>query len=245
MVGDEIEVCFQLPPGISLEPQEIPLNILYEDEHLLAIDKPAGMVVHPAPGHPNGTFVNALLHYCQGLPSSDPIRPGVVHRLDKDTTGVLLAAKTLEAHGKLVHLFASRQMQKSYLAVCVGTPKEGLIEAPLKRHPVHRKEIAICYEEGKEAKSIVRVLAKNAHLSVVEIQLLTGRTHQIRVHLKHVGAPVLGDPVYGSTSANKKFNANRQLLHAHRLEFAHPITHAQIVISACVPKDLSDVIETI
>ncbi len=238
--GDEIEVCFLLTPEISLEPQNIPLDILYEDEHLIAVNKPAGMVVHPAPGHPKDTFVNALLFHCQQLQGSDPLRPGIVHRLDKDTSGVLLAAKTSQCHAKLVELFSERKIQKYYFAVCVGTPKEGLIDAAIKRHPVHRKEMTVNLQEGKEAKSICRVLSKNASLSFVEVQLLTGRTHQIRVHLKYLGAPVLGDPVYGSVNANKKFNASRQLLHAGRVEFNHPMTSKPLSISAPLPLDLLD-----
>jgi 23S rRNA pseudouridine1911/1915/1917 synthase len=166
-----------------------------------------------------------------------------VHRLDKDTSGILLAAKTPQAHAKLVEMFSQRQIHKDYLAICVGTPKEGLIDVPIKRHPIHRKEMAVCLTDGKEAKSICRVLKKNEQLSLVEIQLLTGRTHQIRVHLKHLGTPVLGDPVYGSASANKKWEATRQLLHALRLKFSHPMTSSQMEIIAPVPKDFSRYIE--
>jgi 23S rRNA pseudouridine1911/1915/1917 synthase len=236
--GDEIEVCFLLTPEISLEPQDIPLDILYEDEHLIAVNKPANLVVHPAPGHPKNTFVNALLFHCRNLGSTDPIRPGIVHRLDKDTSGVLLAAKTNQAHAKLVELFSERRIQKHYLAICVGVPKEGLIDAPIRRHRVHRKEMAVCFDKGKEAKSICKILGKTQQLSLVEIQLLTGRTHQIRVHLKHIGTPILGDSVYGSASANKKFQASRQLLHSHRLNFIHPMTQAPIHLKAPIPKDI-------
>jgi 23S rRNA pseudouridine1911/1915/1917 synthase len=243
--GDEIEVCFLLTPEISLEPQNILLDILFEDDHLIAVNKPAGMVVHPAPGHPKNTFVNALLFHCRNLPSIDPIRPGIVHRLDKDTSGILIAAKTAQAHIKLVELFSNRHIQKTYLAICVGTPKEGLIDAPIKRHPMQRKEMTICFERGKEAKSLCKILKKNQHLSLVEIQLLTGRTHQIRVHLKHIGAPVLGDLVYGSPSANKRFNAARQLLHAHQLNFIHPMTNCLIHLSAPIPQDLLQFTEII
>jgi 23S rRNA pseudouridine1911/1915/1917 synthase len=244
-VGDEIEICFLLTPEISLEPQSIPLDILFEDEYLIAVNKPANMVVHPAPGHPKNTFVNALLFHCHNLQSMDPIRPGIVHRLDKDTSGILLAAKTLQTHAKLTELFSERRIQKHYLAICVGTPKEGLIDAPIKRHPLQRKEMTICFENGKEAKSICKVLRKNQHLSLVEIQLLTGRTHQIRVHLKHIGTPVLGDLVYGIPSANKRFNANRQLLHAHQLSFVHPMTNIPIHLNAPIPKDLLQFTEAI
>ncbi|MBS0652131.1 MAG: RluA family pseudouridine synthase [Verrucomicrobia bacterium] len=240
---DEIEVCFQLTPELSLEPQDIPLNILYEDPYLVAIDKPAGMVVHPAPGHPSGTFVNALLHHCKELQGSDSLRPGIVHRLDKDTSGVLLAAKTQEAHQKLVQAFSERKIDKTYLAVAVGKAQEGLIDAPIKRHPVNRKEMAVC-PEGKEAKSLCRILGYNEALSFVEIKLITGRTHQIRVHLKHKGTPVLGDPVYGSLSANKKYQVERQLLHAYQIKFNHPITNAPLEICAPIPKDLRSFAES-
>jgi 23S rRNA pseudouridine1911/1915/1917 synthase len=241
--GDRIEVDFVLPPEISLQPQNIPLDILYEDEHLIAINKPAFMVVHPAAGHPKDTFVNALLYHCRQLEIGDSLRPGIVHRLDKDTSGILLAAKTAFTHAKLVELFSNRKIQKHYIAVCVGTPKEGLIDAAIKRHPVKRKEMAINVTEGKEAKSICHVLGKDDSLSLVEIQLLTGRTHQIRVHLKHLGTPILGDAVYGSWSANKKFKPPRQLLHAQHLHFIHPITQEVLNLSAPIPNDLASYIK--
>lgn len=237
-VGDEIEVCFLLTPEISLEPQNIPLDILYEDEYIIAVNKPANMVVHPAPGHPKDTFVNALLFHCRHLEGTDSLRPGIVHRLDKDTSGVLLAAKTTQAHAKLVELFSERRIEKYYLAICVGAAKEGLIDAAIKRHPINRKEMAVNIAEGKEAKTICRLLGKNDSLSLIELQLLTGRTHQIRVHLKHIGTPILGDCVYGSSNANKKFEPPRQLLHAHKIEFAHPITGKNLSISAPPPKDI-------
>lgn len=242
--GDEIEVCFLLTPEMTLEPEDIPLDILYEDEYLIAVNKPENMVVHPAPGHPRGTFVNALLHHCRHLPRGDSLRPGIVHRLDKDTTGVLLAAKTAEAHAKLVALFSERRIQKYYLAICVGTPREGMIDAPIKRHPVNRKEMSVCFEKGKEAKSVCRVLAKHEQLSLVEVQLITGRTHQIRVHLKYAGTPVLGDPVYGSASANKRYHATTQALHAHRIAFSHPITEKLLELTAPIPKIFSELVET-
>lgn len=237
-VGDEVEVCFLLTPEISLEPQDIPLEILYEDEHIIAVNKPVGMVVHPAPGHPKDTFVNALLFHCKHLAGTDSLRPGIVHRLDKDTSGVLLAAKTSQAHAKLVELFSERRIQKYYLAVCVGAAKEGLIDAAIKRHPIHRKEMAINLEDGKEAKTVCHVLGKNDALSLVELELLTGRTHQIRVHLKYRGTPILGDSVYGSPSANKKFEPPRQLLHAHRIAFIHPFTGKPLNICARIPQDV-------
>ncbi len=242
--GDEIEVCFTYPPELSLAPENIPLDILFEDEHLIAVNKPADLVVHPAPGHWSGTFVNALLFHCQSLAHEDPLRPGIVHRIDKDTSGVLIAAKTTQAHRALVRAFAERRMQKTYLAVCAGCPREGLVDAPIGRHPVHRKQMCIS-DSGREAKSVVRVLGKNERLSLVEVDILTGRTHQIRVHLKHLGAPVLGDAVYGSNAANKKFQVERQLLHALRLSFEHPITGQRLTCEAPLPQDLKQFLEII
>ncbi|MFI5335027.1 MAG: RluA family pseudouridine synthase [Chlamydiales bacterium] len=237
--GDELEICFLLTPEISLVPENIPLEILYEDTHLLAINKPAGMVVHPAPGHFSGTFANALLFHCKNL-KNEPgnLRPGIVHRLDKETTGVLLAAKTAEAHQKLVALFAGRAIQKKYLAICSGTPKEGKIDAPIARNPKRRQEMTVS-PEGKEAISVIHLVEKRGNLSLIEVELITGRTHQIRVHLKHVGHPVIGDPVYGSQALNEKYGIQRQLLHAHRILFTHPITHQQLAIEAPIPKEFS------
>jgi 23S rRNA pseudouridine1911/1915/1917 synthase len=235
--GDEIEVCFQYTHESPAQPEDIQLEILYEDEHFLAINKPPGMVVHPAPGHNCGTFVNALLFYCKQIASLDPLRPGIVHRLDKETSGVLLAAKTARAHQKLVEKFAAREMEKTYLAFCIGKPRSGLLSAPLGRHPVHRKEMAVL-PDGKEAITDIQILAFNDKLSFVLAKPKTGRTHQIRVHLKHAGAPVLGDAVYGSAKANLAFDAKRQMLHAYRIAFTHPITAAPITIAAPIPKDL-------
>jgi 23S rRNA pseudouridine1911/1915/1917 synthase len=230
--GDEIEVYFQATPEASLKPEKIPLDILYEDEHLLAINKPAGMVVHPAPGHWSGTFVNALLGYTQDIaPGSDPLRPGIVHRLDKDTSGILIAAKTLIAHQKLIELFATRKMDKQYLAICHGRPSVNLVNAPIGRHPVHRKEMA-ALPDGREALTEICPLAFHENLSLILAKPRTGRTHQIRVHLKHIGCPIVGDPVYG------KGEPPRQLLHAYRLNFIHPITGSPIQLAAPLPDDM-------
>ncbi len=236
--GDEIEVCFQAIPSPTLVPEPIPLDILYEDDHILAINKPPGMVVHPAPGHWTGTFVNALLAHCEKvIPSVDPLRPGIVHRLDKNTSGVLLAAKTLPAHQQLIEAFSQRRIEKLYLAICCGRPPNGVIQAPIGRHPVHRQEMAVL-TDGREAISEVQTAAFNDRLSLVLVRPKTGRTHQIRVHLKHIGCPVLGDPVYGNERLNQSLNPERQLLHAYRLDFAHPITGARIHLSAPIPNDL-------
>lgn len=237
--GDEIEVLFQYTQETPTTPENIPLDILYEDDHIIAVHKPAGMVVHPAPGHYSGTFVNALLYYCKQIEGLDPLRPGIVHRLDKETSGVLLAAKTPLAHQKLVEKFSAREMEKTYLALCVGKPRSGLLSAPLGRHPVHRKEIAVI-PDGKEAITEIQILALNDQFSLVLAKPKTGRTHQIRVHLKHAGAPILGDSVYGSQRMNKECEVDRQLLHAYRLSFTHPITALPLTISAPIPKDLGN-----
>ena len=231
--GDEIEICFQATPEASIAPEKIPLDILYEDDHILAVNKPAGMVVHPAPGQWSGTFVNALLSHCSDLaPGSDPLRPGIVHRLDKETTGLLLAAKTTTAHQKLIEAFSTRKMQKLYLAVCHGRPANALINVPIGRHPVHRKEMTVL-PDGREAITEVQLAACNDKFSLVLAKPKTGRTHQIRVHLKHVRAPVVGDKIY-----SKSNTANRQLLHAYRLTFEHPITKASIRLVAPIPEDM-------
>lgn len=233
--GDEILVRFLPLPDSTLAPEPIPLDVVYEDAHFLAINKPVGMVVHPAPGNPRGTIVNALLAHCKGLDHADPVRPGIVHRLDKDTSGVLLLAKTAHAHKNLVALFASRRVKKTYVALCLGRPKEGWIDAPIKRHPMRRKEMTI-NADGKEAKTEVRVMCERPPLCLVELMPLTGRTHQLRVHLKHIGTPILGDAVYGNRRANAQFQVTHQLLHAQRLELPHPVTFQPMVLETPLPE---------
>lgn len=238
--GDEIEVEFAALPEIQLTPEPIPLDILYEDEFLLAINKPAGLVVHPAPGNWSGTFVNGLLYHCSSLVEAGKecaLRPGIVHRLDKDTSGVLLAAKTLDMQQKLIALFASRQIYKEYWAISIGRPSDGEISAPIGRHPIHRKQMAIV-PNGRQAISHIQTLGWNEKLSFVKVVIATGRTHQIRVHLKYKGAPVLGDALYGNSSLNQYYSAQRQLLHAARLRFKHPLTHQEIELKASVPRDM-------
>ncbi len=237
-LGDEVEVCFLLTQESALLPEPLPLDILFEDEHILVVNKPIGMVVHPSPGHPNGTFVNALLHHCQTLPvSPGDLRPGIVHRLDKDTSGVLVAAKHALAHRKLVELFHSRSIKKTYLAICIGNPGEDTIDEPIGRHPTHRKEMAIHYEQGKPAITLCRPLSRcQEHLTLVELRPLTGRTHQLRVHMKHKRTPILGDPVYGMPTMNKKYGISTQLLHALSLEFDHPITGESLYLKAPLPE---------
>lgn len=244
--GDEIEICFLLTEQLSANPEPIPLEILYEDQWLIAINKPSGLVVHPAPGSPSGTFVNALLHHCQAILNQpfDSLRPGIVHRLDKETTGVLIAAKTYETHQQLISQFSKRTLDKRYLAICVGKPPEGLLSAPIKRHPIYRQEMTVA-ADGKEALSQIHVRAHKKELSLVDVTLLTGRTHQIRVHLKHVGCPILGDPLYGACSSNQKYGVTRQLLHATRLTLQHPHTGKTLVIEAAPPADMQKFIAEI
>ena len=237
---DDVEVCFLATPELNLIKEPIPLDILYEDEFLIAVNKPANFVVHPAIGHPSGTLVNALLHHCQSL-SPDELRPGIVHRLDKDTTGVIVAAKTAKTHQELVKLFSERQMAKTYLAITQGTPQAGLLNAAIGRHPVHRKIMSVVQNGGKEASTHVEVLGKNGQFAFVKLTPHTGRTHQLRVHLQHLGTPILGDKVYGSTDKE----AARPLLHALSLSFIHPMTQNFLALNAPVPHDMRKYIATL
>lgn len=242
--GDRIQVRFEPVPEMDLSPEAIPLDLLFEDEHLLAVNKAAGMVVHPAPGHASGTFVNALLAHCRGLASfDDPLRPGIVHRLDKDTSGVLLAAKTTFAHQKLVELFSTRQMDKQYLAISCGCPKSGIVDAPIGRHPIRRKEMSTVDTGGKEAITEVRIVAVQEKLSLILLRPRTGRTHQIRVHMKHLGHPILGDELYGFEKMNRALSPPRLLLHAYRLAFKHPITGEKLCLHAPIPSDFKSFLE--
>ncbi len=237
--GDKITIHFMAKALPYVAPQNIALDILYEDAHFLVINKPPNMVVHPAPGHRNNTVVNALLSYCQSLKNwKEKIRPGVVHRLDKDTSGVLIAAKTEIAHGKLTTLFAERKVHKSYLAVTTSVPKALICTSPIARHPTKRKEMTIDFEKGKEAVTECTVLKKTADVHLLLLKPQTGRTHQLRVHLKALNAPIIGDPLYGSAKINRAYGIQRQLLHAQKLEFIHPFTNRPFCITAPLPKDM-------
>ena len=243
VVGDEIEVEFTVTPEITLTPEPIALDILYEDSHMLAINKPAGMVVHPAVGNWTGTFVNALLYYCQQLRGDTTLRPGIVHRLDKETSGLLLAAKDEMTQRKLVVAFAQRTIYKEYIAICLGNPGNCTIVGNIGRHPIRRKEMTILQEKGKEAKTVCQTVAHNAYISLVRLLPFTGRTHQLRVHMHSIGTPILGDSLYGSPAANKKYGAKRQLLHASILRFCHPITQEPIELKAPIPQDINHFIQ--
>lgn len=243
---DEVEVTFAPLPEISLTPEAIPLDILFEDEELLAVNKPAGMVVHPACGNWSGTFVHALLYHCQSLPRASSLRPGIVHRLDKETSGVLLAAKNEQMQQKLIELFATRKIEKTYLALCVGNPGPREIEAPIGRHPLHRQKRAVV-EKGRPSHTRCTPLhfSKKENLSLVSLSPTTGRTHQLRVHLHHIGFPILGDPLYGRSAINQKFYVSRQLLHAHSLRFLHPTSGEELLLSAPPPEDMQRLIDSL
>lgn len=234
---DEVEIEFTLAPEISLEPEEIPLDILFEDDFLLAINKPVGMVVHPAPGHYRGTFANALLFHTRSL-KDDSLRPGIVHRLDKETSGVLLAAKNEKVQRLLVELFSKRKIEKEYLAIVIGSLKDGEMKGNIARHPIKRKEMTIVAEGGKEAITSYHTIGCDEHFSLVQLFPKTGRTHQLRVQLKANGTPILGDAVYGNISLNQKWKVTRPMLHAYRLSFIHPITGALIEIKAPIADDM-------
>lgn len=232
----------------TVEPEELPLDILYEDEHLLAVNKPPGMVVHPAPGSPNGTFANAFVNYlnhsaAELLATAAGLRPGIIHRLDKGTSGVLLAAKTQKALGLLSTIFSRREMEKTYLCVCVGNPGEGTICEAIGRHPRYRQKMTVVPKsEGKMAVSHVQTLAFDGKLSICKVGIETGRTHQIRVHLQHRRTPVVGDEVYGNAGWNKDMKVRdgirRPLLHAYRLAFKHPFTGERVEIEAPLSPDM-------
>jgi 23S rRNA pseudouridine1911/1915/1917 synthase len=220
-----------------LAAQEIPLTILFEDETLLVIDKPAGLVVHPGAGNREGTVANALLHHCAGIAVvGGTERPGIVHRLDKETSGCLVVAKTEIAHRHIAAQFASRDVEKTYLALVSGTPRmpHGKIEAAIGRHTIHRQKMAVV-ERGRESLTHYRVLASQGGTALVECQPRTGRTHQIRVHLKHLGHPVVGDPVYG-----RRGEHTRHFLHAWKITFVHPLTGKRLSFCANLPADFPE-----
>jgi 23S rRNA pseudouridine1911/1915/1917 synthase len=246
--GERISV--QWPPAAPAPApaQELPLDILYEDEDLLVLNKPAGLVVHPAPGHPEHTLVNALLHHCGTSLSGigGVARPGIVHRLDKETSGCLVVAKNDAAHLKLSAQFSGRQVEKLYHAIVCGqvAAESGEIDAPIVRHPTHRKRMAVAWRGGRQARTSYRVLERLRGATLVEARPHTGRTHQIRVHFQHLGFPIAGDRVYGprQTAGLEKatgYAIGRQLLHAARLALHHPLTGKPMVLQAALPEDFA------
>lgn len=254
--GDRVSLAVPRPEPSGLEPEALPLDILYEDNDLIMVNKPPGLVVHPAPGHRQGTLLNALAHHCPDLAEvGDLNRPGLVHRLDKDTSGVLVAAKTAPAHAELVRQFQAREVEKTYVALVWGrfAQKRGEIDQEVGRHPSARQKMSVHARRGKPAVTHWKVLAEYpGPVTLLELFPKTGRTHQLRVHLAALGHPVVGDATYGGGAARLKGNpvlkglrplVNRQLLHARSLKFAHPRTGEPVVGEAPVPEDFQVVIE--
>ncbi|NQU16767.1 MAG: RluA family pseudouridine synthase [Candidatus Saganbacteria bacterium] len=233
---DNISVSIPEPQKMTLKPEEIPLCILYEDRDIVVINKARGLTVHPGAGRHSGTLVNALLHHCKDLSGIGGVeRPGIVHRLDKDTSGVLVVAKNDKAHQNLSKQFKNREVEKTYLALVEGKVKKdvGTICERIGRHTVNRKKMAVVTVEGKMSREAVthyKVLKRLERRTLLELKIETGRTHQIRVHLKYIGYPVVGDPLYGKGKA--------QLLHAYKIKFTHPVTGKEMEFEAALPKDM-------
>lgn len=248
--GELVKVEWPEAKPAEAKPEDIPLDIIYEDECLLVLNKPAGLVVHPAAGNEEHTLVNALLHHCEGELSGigGVARPGIVHRLDKETSGCLVVAKNDETHVALSAQFAGRTVEKIYLAIVCGVmPRDaGNIRAAIARHPTHRKRMAVCdADEGRAAHTGYRVIERLNEATLVEAHLHTGRTHQIRVHFQHLGFPVAGDTTYGQRQTKRlaeltKYEAPRVLLHAHKLAFVHPRTGKKLNFTAPWPEDFED-----
>ena len=254
--GDSIEVSEPPPAPLDLAAEDIPLDVVYEDGELLVINKPVGLVIHPAAGNPSGTLVNALLNYCDDLSGiGGAERPGIVHRLDKDTSGLLVVAKTERAHQALSLAFRRRQVSKTYMAVCYGVPvePEGFVEAAIDRHPRERQRMAII-ATGRQARTLYEVHKPMAGTAVVLCKPVTGRTHQIRVHMAHIGHALVGDPLYAGRQWRNLTdpehvaacrNFPRQALHAARLGFTHPVTGEAMDFESEPPADIRDLIRAL
>ncbi len=247
-IGDVISFEPPEPKSAEITPEDIPIDIAYEDEHLIVVNKPQGMVVHPAYGNESGTLVNALLHYCGDSLSgiNGIIRPGIVHRIDKDTSGLLIVAKTNDAHLGLAEQIKEHSFTRRYQAINVGYFKEptGTIDLPIGRHPVDRKKMAVTNQNSRNAVTHYRTIEELCGFSHMEFDLETGRTHQIRVHTSHMGHPILGDPVYSNTKKySEKFHLQGQCLHAKFIEFVHPITNEVISLDSEIPEYMKDVID--
>jgi 23S rRNA pseudouridine1911/1915/1917 synthase len=237
--GQNLTVIFEQETPDAMAAEELAVPIVFEDESLLVIDKPAGLVVHPAKGHPSGTLVNALLGH--GLEGGEAFRPGIVHRLDKDTTGLMIVAKSSEAHRRLVRMMRAREIERHYLALVHGyfTADSGTIEAPIGRDPLRRKTMAVGGAGAREARTHFEVIERLGDYSLVDARLDTGRTHQIRVHFLAIGRPLAGDPVY---ARKDPLRVGRQFLHSHRLVFAHPLTGESLDFESPLPADLQSVL---
>ena len=241
VVGDRVVVQHEKPQKIDLEPENIPLDIVYEDDDVIVINKPQGMVVHPAPGHPNHTLVNALLYHSPLSTINGEFRPGIVHRIDKDTSGLLMIAKNDLAHRSLAAQLKAKTNEREYVALVHGVIKEerGTIDAPLGRSKKDRKKQAVV-EDGRHAVTHFKVLERFQHYTLVSCRLETGRTHQIRVHMKYIGHPLAGDPLYGP---RKTLPGNGQYLHARLLGFKHPRTGKQMTFTSPLPEYFQKMID--
>lgn len=249
--GEEVAIRIPEAKPSGVVPEAIPLSIVHEDASLLVIDKPAGMVVHPAAGHSGGTLVNALLHHCHDLSGiGGVLRPGIVHRLDKGTSGLMVVAKSDQAHQELAAQFKRHEVQKTYLALVYGDPKGegGRIESAVGRHPTDRKKMSTKSRRGRSAVSVWRVRERYGIAALLEVDIETGRTHQIRVHLTELGYPVVGDRVYGGegrvrtvgdpAARSRMKTIDHPALHAWRLAFAHPVTGEAMQFTAPLPEDM-------
>lgn len=251
--GQAFSVALPPPTPLGNEAQDIALDIAYEDEHLIVIDKPAGLVVHPAAGNLDGTLVNALLHHCAGQLSGigGVARPGIVHRIDKDTSGLIVAAKSDAAHAGLARQFAAHSIDRRYRAIVAGRPNpaEGKVDAPIARSPANRKKMAIV-PGGKRAVTHYRLVRPLREAALVECRLETGRTHQVRVHMASIGHALLGDPVYSKIAPRHRalletVNFRRQALHAARLGFIHPLTSIALAFESEMPADMQELMDTL
>lgn len=245
----EDEICFELPEAVEpdIEPENIPLDILYEDADVLVVNKPKGMVVHPAAGHYSGTLVNALMYHCKGSLSgiNGCLRPGIVHRIDMDTTGSLIVCKNDIAHASIAAQLKEHSIVRRYRAIVWGVIKEeeGCVDMPIGRHPSDRKKMAAGVRNGKEAVTHYRVLERFRSYAYIECRLETGRTHQIRVHMDSIGHPILGDPVYGNRKC--PFQLQGQTLHAMTLGFIHPVTGEYVETTAPLPGYFQHLLDTL
>ena len=244
--GEDIAVTLPEPEPVEAVPQDIPLDVVYEDADVIVVNKPSGMVVHPAPGHPDGTLVNALLYHCAGTLSGvgGALRPGIVHRIDRDTSGLIIATKNDAAHQYLSAQLADHTLARTYECIVVGALREdrGTVDAPIARHPTDRKRMAVV-AGGREAVTHWEVIARYAGYTHVRCRLETGRTHQIRVHMAYIGHPILGDTVYGAKKEVPGLTG--QCLHAVGLRFLHPRTHEVVELSCPLPEEFTRMLQKI
>ena len=239
---DELFVKDGFIKEASFEAEDIPINIVYEDDDLLVINKKSGMVVHPGNGNTSGTLVNALMHYTKNLSNKEAFRPGIVHRIDKDTSGLMLVAKNDKAHDILAEGFKNKTIKREYIALVCGVVGEdtGVIDAPIGRDAKDRKKMCVTSENSKKAVTHFKVLKRYEHYTLLRLILDTGRTHQIRVHMKYIGHPVYNDPVYG-----KAYNDFGQFLHSASIDFEQPTTHEHLHFECDVPKEFQDFLDTL